>query len=141
MSDEPEALRLADRCESLSQIADAYSAEAYEQAAAELRRQRAEIEALKAERDALRAELVERNAARNAYASEFPPDHDGKHNVGIILLNIRNLKFERDALLKALVDLMPLAEFGAAEQSPPYADEHLLNAAQAAIDAAREEMK
>ena len=36
--DKPEALRLADRCESLSQIADAYSAEAYEQAAAELRR-------------------------------------------------------------------------------------------------------
>ena len=52
MSDQSEALRLADRCESLSQIADAYSAEAYEQAAAELRRQHAEIEALKAERDA-----------------------------------------------------------------------------------------
>ena len=51
--DPTEALRLADRCESLSQIADAYSAEAYEQSAAELRRQHAEIERLKAQRDAV----------------------------------------------------------------------------------------
>ena len=36
-------------------------------------------------------------------------------------------------LLDALVDLLPLAEFGAAEQSPPYADDSLLEAARAAI--------
>ena len=36
-------------------------------------------------------------------------------------------------LLDALVDLLPLAEFGAAEQSPPYADDSLLESARAAI--------
>ena len=51
-----------------------------------------------AERDALRAELAEYKSARNAYASEFPPDREGKHAVGIILQNIRTLKSERDAL-------------------------------------------
>lgn len=50
MTEKTEALRLADRCESLSQIADAYSAEAYEQAAAELRR----LSAVEAEMLAMR---------------------------------------------------------------------------------------
>lgn len=38
MSKQPEALRIAERCESLATIADAYSEEAYREAAAELRR-------------------------------------------------------------------------------------------------------
>lgn len=120
MSEIPEALRLADRLDLWGDQGDLL------EAAAELRRQHAEITRLRvavlgqsadlatlrgrnyetqsllagaeAERDALRAELVEHKAARNAYASEFPPDHEGKHAVGIILLNIRNLKSERDAL-------------------------------------------
>ena len=47
----PLALRLADLCETLSGISDAYDEHAYRDAAAELRRQHAEIEAL---REALR---------------------------------------------------------------------------------------
>ncbi len=41
MSKQSEALRIAERCESLASIADAYSEEAYLEAAAELRRLRA----------------------------------------------------------------------------------------------------
>jgi hypothetical protein len=36
-------------------------------------------------------------------------------------------------LLEALRALLPLAEFGAREQSPPYADGHLIDAARAAL--------
>jgi hypothetical protein len=43
-TEQPMALKLADWCEILSRIADAYDAKLYRDAAAELRRQHAEIE-------------------------------------------------------------------------------------------------
>jgi hypothetical protein len=49
------------------------------------------------------------------------------------------LKKECNALREALVDLLPLAESGAAEQSPPFADDRLLVAARAAIAKATRE--
>ena len=42
MSKQPEALRLAERCDGLASIADAYDPDAYREAAAELRRLHAE---------------------------------------------------------------------------------------------------
>ena len=131
MSEQPEALRLADELDD-EFTQGRISNQAGRKAAACLRRQHALIkeweakaetwllspEALirlqgyrdltlramrsEAERDALRAELAEYKSARNAYASEFPPDREGKHAVGIILQNIRTLKSERDALRAAL---------------------------------------
>ena len=47
MSKQPEALRLAERCDGLASIADAYDPDAYREAAAELRRLHAENEDLK----------------------------------------------------------------------------------------------
>lgn len=49
MATQPKALEIADRCQGLSQVADAYSEEAYREAAAELRRLHAENERLVAE--------------------------------------------------------------------------------------------
>jgi hypothetical protein len=43
------------------------------------------------------------------------------------------LQQQRDKLLAALKALIPLADFGAAEQSPPYADKHLIENAIALI--------
>ena len=48
MSEQPEALRLADWCANLATISDAYSEDAYRDAAAELRRQHARIAELEA---------------------------------------------------------------------------------------------
>ena len=61
---QPEALRLADRCEALFQIADAYDPEAYAQAAAELRRQHGEIKSMRAERLRKEQRLLELLAQR-----------------------------------------------------------------------------
>jgi hypothetical protein len=46
-TEQPLALKLADLCETLSGISDAYDEHAYRDAAAELRRQHAEIEHLR----------------------------------------------------------------------------------------------
>ena len=85
MSNQPEALRLADALESgtylLSRERDA--------TAAELRRQHAEIERLKVEREALRAELRE--------ATESVDD-PAVNNLRTLSEAIHMLRTERDAL-------------------------------------------
>lgn len=65
-----EMLKLAQRCEALSTIEDAYCAHSYRDAATFLRRLHAEIERLTAERDALQALLRDR-AYIQALASSF----------------------------------------------------------------------
>jgi hypothetical protein len=52
------------------------------------------------------------------------------------LNNLRQLNTE---LVDALEALIPLAEFGASEQSPPYAQDYLIETALAAIAKAKEQ--
>lgn len=53
----------------------------------------------------LAEELKGLEAARIAYASEFPLNSDGEPDVGSIHANIRALKAERDRLFEALTNL------------------------------------
>lgn len=45
---------------------------------------------------------------------------------------IEHLEKQRDELLNALEAIIPLAEFGASEQSPPYFDDRLIDSAKSA---------
>lgn len=96
-----ERLRCFDRV-TCNEAADALEAQARE--IASMQQQESELCTLHAMAEAeckrLRAEVEGLNAARVAYASEFPPDGDGHPDVGSIHQNIRAMKKESDTLRK-----------------------------------------